>query len=129
MRKQSPELPARTRRFSHSDVLILCPFGPVPSHVDGAGTGQRGPTLTPGGRPPLFASGAGTLRRMMTSADRLLITGTRDELIAELGRLGEGWLHLGKPDNAADAARGIEALIMGGTSVRVGHASYEVTES
>lgn len=69
------------------------------------------------------------LPRMETSPDHLMVEGTREELLAELRRLHEGWDHLGKPRLAAEAAQGIQDLQTGSTSVRVGHTAYDVTHA
>ena len=54
--------------------------------------------------------------------------GTRDELVTELRRAADGWIHYGKPHLAAEARNGVEELETGGSSVQVGHAKYVVTE-
>jgi hypothetical protein len=66
---------------------------------------------------------------MEITSDRLLVEGTRDELLAELRRLEEGWDHLGKPAKAAEARQGYHDLMTGSSSVRVGHTVYDVTET
>lgn len=55
-------------------------------------------------------------------------SGTRDELVAELREMSEGWWHLCKDElsaSAADAANGLES---GSCSVKVGHTIYTVNE-
>ncbi|WP_020669383.1 hypothetical protein [Amycolatopsis nigrescens] len=64
---------------------------------------------------------------METARERLLVEGSRDELIAELRRLEIGWRHLAKDNKAAEALQGVHDLLTGSTSVRVGHTFYDVT--
>lgn len=54
--------------------------------------------------------------------------GTRDELVADLRRAVDGWLHHGKPHLAEQARTGADDLEAGESSVQVGHAQYVVTE-
>lgn len=54
--------------------------------------------------------------------------GTREEVVAALNELAEGWWHLAKDRNALEAHEAAEAVADGQDSVRVGHSVYEVTE-
>lgn len=65
---------------------------------------------------------------METTTGFGMVEGTREELIVELRRLAEGWDHLGKPAKAREAQEGVNALLTGSTSIRVGHTHYDVTE-
>lgn len=62
----------------------------------------------------------------MDTPDPLTTTGSREELIAELRRLVEGWWHLGKPRNAEACAEGIDALLNGEDEIDVGYSTYRV---
>lgn len=53
---------------------------------------------------------------------------TRDEMVAMLTNLAEGWEHLGNDRLARQSAWGATALVEGASSVRVGHTVYVVTE-
>lgn len=55
--------------------------------------------------------------------------GTREELIAELEKTGEGWLAFSKDSNAEDCSIGIERLRDGLDEVTVGHTVYRVTDA
>lgn len=64
----------------------------------------------------------------MDTSNTLVTTGTREELVAELERLMEGWDHLGKPKNASACREGVEGLTRGASTVWVGTTEYRVTE-
>lgn len=54
--------------------------------------------------------------------------GTREELIAELERLREGWDHLGKPNLARECVDAAYDLKTGCSTTQVGITRYEVTD-
>ena len=57
-----------------------------------------------------------------------MVEGTRTELLAEIGRLRVGWEHFGNTKLAREADRAAHELILGCTSIRVGHTDYDVTD-
>jgi hypothetical protein len=66
---------------------------------------------------------------MQTTRGIGLTEGSRDELLAELRRLADGWNHFGNARRAEEARQAIDALTLGASSVRVGHTAYDVTET
>lgn len=54
--------------------------------------------------------------------------GTRADLIADLSRAVDGWLHHGKPELADQARDGVARLEQGEPHATVGHAVYVVTD-
>lgn len=71
---------------------------------------------------------------MTTSGDHAMrhlpgrITGTRDELLAELRKAETGWWHQGRPDLSSQARNAVESLAGGSPEAQVGHVEYLVTE-
>jgi hypothetical protein len=58
-----------------------------------------------------------------------LAEGSRDEILVELRRLREGWEHFGNDRLVDEARQAIDAITSGASSVRVGHTTYDVTET
>lgn len=56
------------------------------------------------------------------------VQGTRDELLSQLKGMAEGWDHLGKPKQSADAAAAALELESGASSVQAGYTTYTVTD-
>jgi hypothetical protein len=55
-----------------------------------------------------------------------VISGTRDEVEAQLRDSDVGFLHLGSPETAAEARAALERVAAGAEVVRVGHLLYAV---
>jgi len=66
---------------------------------------------------------------MKTTQGAQMTEGTQDEILAELGRLEEGWRHFGNERLAVEARQALDAVTLGASSVRVGHMTFDVTET
>lgn len=56
------------------------------------------------------------------------VSGTREELAAELAQAAEGWPHFGNDRLATEAAVAVEQLAEGAPAVTVGHTTYAVKD-
>lgn len=55
-----------------------------------------------------------------------VVSGSREQIVAELADAAAGWEHQGKPELAAEAVTGLEVVRGGALSARVGHLLYVV---